>query len=326
MISNPPDVPYVISVTSPPACVDLKPNVYEVEHQGTVGSCTAHAVVEALEALRKEDYSRLYLYWQTRNGVQNAPRQIGTNVRDTLRAAAHFGVPLEADWPYLEANVDEQPDDAVVLKAQERKLKRYERVPCVVMPAVLSADALHAYFKSALAEGLPIVATMYIGTALYDLKGPWQTHSYTSVSAGGNPYLGMHAVLIIGYDDACQRYLIQNSWGPDYADGGFFGMPYSVAENDIADAWVIREFYDIAVPVPRPAQALEKITLGLPYAQYKTNSMFYFDRPMVRIDTYDGTMVGMFALLADSVEIQYADLTALVRKSPSGFSVQRKTP
>ena len=194
MIPNPPDTHYAISVTNPPACVDLKPNVYEVEHQGTVGSCTANAVVEALEALRKEDYSRLYLYWQTRNGVQNAPKQIGTNVRDTLRAAAHFGVPLEADWPYIEANVDEQPSDAVVLKAQERKLKRYERVPSVVMPAVLSACALHAYFKSALAEGLPIVATMYIGTALYDLKGPWQTHNYASVSAGGNPYLGMHAV------------------------------------------------------------------------------------------------------------------------------------
>lgn len=320
------DVPYVISVKNPPSSVDLKPNVYEVEHQGTIGSCTSHAVIEAFESMKDESYSRLFLYWQTRNRIQNAPGRVGANVRDTLRAAAAFGVPLESDWPYLDANVDVEPSDTAIANAQARKLKTWGRVPCNVMPGQLVASEFHANFKSALAEGLPIVVTMYLGASHYLLSGPWQTHTFSSVTIGdgANPFVGMHAVLVIGYDDACQRYLVQNSWGKGYGDGGFFGMPYAVAEKDIADAWVIREFADVCVPRPTAHHALEKITLGLPFAQYKINSMFYYDRPMVRIDTQDGTMAGMFALLSESIEIECADMTAIVSKSPTGFSVARK--
>ena len=50
----------------------------------------------------------------------------------------------------------------------------------------------------------------------------WKTHDWDNKSPSG----GGHAVVIIGYDDATQRFLVQNSWGPNWADGGFFGFPY----------------------------------------------------------------------------------------------------
>jgi C1A family cysteine protease len=52
---------------------------------------------------------------------------------------------------------------------------------------------------------------------------------------------GGHAVLAVGYDDSTQRFLVRNSWGDQWGDGGYFTMPYEYLTNpDLAqDFWAI---------------------------------------------------------------------------------------
>jgi C1A family cysteine protease len=54
--------------------------------------------------------------------------------------------------------------------------------------------------------------------------------------------LGGHAVLAVGYDDAKQRFTVQNSWGTSWGDKGFFYMPYEYLTNpNLADDfWTMR--------------------------------------------------------------------------------------
>jgi hypothetical protein len=40
-------------------------------------------------------------------------------------------------------------------------------------------------------------------------------------------YSGSHAVLLIGYDDANQCFIVKNSWGADWGESGFFRIAYS---------------------------------------------------------------------------------------------------
>jgi C1A family cysteine protease len=54
--------------------------------------------------------------------------------------------------------------------------------------------------------------------------------------------LGGHAVLAVGYDDSEQRFIVRNSWGDEWGDGGYFSMPYAflTERNLSSDFWTIR--------------------------------------------------------------------------------------
>ncbi len=40
-------------------------------------------------------------------------------------------------------------------------------------------------------------------------------------------YRGGHAVLIVGYSDAGQYFIVKNSWGTDWGESGYFKIAYS---------------------------------------------------------------------------------------------------
>jgi C1A family cysteine protease len=54
--------------------------------------------------------------------------------------------------------------------------------------------------------------------------------------------LGGHAVLAIGYVASTRMFIVRNSWGTKWGDGGYFTMPYAYLEdrNLSDDFWTIR--------------------------------------------------------------------------------------
>jgi C1A family cysteine protease len=48
--------------------------------------------------------------------------------------------------------------------------------------------------------------------------------------------------LAVGYDDASQRFIVRNSWGEGWGQGGYFTMPYAyLGDRSLAsDLWTIR--------------------------------------------------------------------------------------
>jgi C1A family cysteine protease len=49
-------------------------------------------------------------------------------------------------------------------------------------------------------------------------------------------------VLAVGYDDAAQTFLVRNSWGTGWGQGGYFTMPYAylTTRGLSSDFWTIR--------------------------------------------------------------------------------------
>lgn len=56
-------------------------------------------------------------------------------------------------------------------------------------------------------------------------------------------FLGGHAVLCVGYDDATQRIIVRNSWGTNWGDKGYFTMPYEyISNSNLADdIWSLQQ-------------------------------------------------------------------------------------
>ena len=54
--------------------------------------------------------------------------------------------------------------------------------------------------------------------------------------------VGGHAVVLVGYNDAVDRFRVRNSWGTGWAQAGYFEMPYLyVTSASLArDFWVLQ--------------------------------------------------------------------------------------
>ena len=271
--STPDDRDYIYVTRNgpfPDKC-DLKPDVYEIEDQLSIGSCVANAFVGACEHLLKshstaQSLSRLFPYYNGRVKLENQTGE-GMQPRDGAKALNHWGTPPESLYPYdiTQENVEPGPD--IYTAALPFMVTRYERIPTPAWGEVHTSDWAAQFelaVKSALSEGLPVVVATKVGEQIRHLTGPWQSHKMSPVDMPmrNNPGIGNHMTMLIGYDSTIQNpcpgmiqpgsWLDQNSWGTTYGDGGFFGFPFATMSEDVMEAYVVRGFADILInPVPQ---------------------------------------------------------------------------
>jgi C1A family cysteine protease len=204
-------------VTSIYSHVDLLPDVFEVEDQGYTGSCGASAAASAMEIAYKragnpKDFSRLFIYWYARQ-LGGIVGDNGAYARDICKALQQYGVCLESTWDFLPENIDVEPPEIAITEAKQYPVYEYARI--------MQGDIVR-HIKQSVSEGIPVLTSIKISNQFESLQGDWKLHDWDPSTEG----MGDHAVVIIGYDDEAERFLAQNSWGPGWGDGGFFGIPY----------------------------------------------------------------------------------------------------
>jgi C1A family cysteine protease len=230
-----------------PAKVDLRAYCSPVEDQGSLGSCTANAVVGMVEYFERRahskhiDASRLFLYKATRD-LLHWTGDTGAYLRSTVGALALFGVPPEEYWPYNIATFDREPTAFCYAFANDFRAISYFRLDD---PSTSPAKLL-TKIKAGLAAGVPSV----FGFTVYSSIDQAATNGRIPYPVKGEKVVGGHAMLVIGYDDTMTivnagsgkttkgAMLIRNSWGPGWGDHGYGALPYEYVLNELAvDFW-----------------------------------------------------------------------------------------
>jgi C1A family cysteine protease len=222
-------------ISALPKKVDLREKCSPVEDQGQLGSCTANALVGALEFLELKDgakfvdLSRLFLYYNERAIEETVDRDSGAFLRDGIKSLAKQGVCPEALWPYHIADFAKKPTDDCYAQALKHQITSYHRI-----------NGLKE-MRTCLADGYPFV----FGFTVYDaFESPEVAKSGVLNMPGKNEkVMGGHAVVAVGYDDSKKRFWIRNSWNTDWGQAGYFTMPYAYLDpkNNLADDfWTIR--------------------------------------------------------------------------------------
>ncbi|MNY48849.1 Papain family cysteine protease [compost metagenome] len=76
--------------------------------------------------------------------------------------------------------------------------------------------------RNGLADGVPVVLAMRV----YSSIGKTGKNGMLPMPTSKDEFQGGHAVIAAGYDNEKKVLIVRNSWGTDWADGGYFYMPY----------------------------------------------------------------------------------------------------
>jgi C1A family cysteine protease len=219
-----------------PATVDLRRSCPPVYDQGDLGSCTANAIGAAFEfELRRQskakDFmpSRLFIYYNERAMEHSIASDSGAMIRDGIKSVTKQGVCPEKIWPYTPAKFKNKPPAAAYKEALNHQVLSYERL----IPTT-------PQLKGCLAAGFPFV----FGFSVYDAFESDVVAKSGTLDLPGpkEKSIGGHAVMAVGYNDAKQRFIVRNSWGPAWGLKGYFTMPYGYLTDNMLsdDFWTIR--------------------------------------------------------------------------------------
>jgi hypothetical protein len=243
-MAEPPAAPVVAPVSDAPhlPVVDLRPGMTPVDNQWNTGSCAANAVVGALEyylaqglasrgvpvdqVLAASELSRLFVYYNARQLADKTDEDCGTFIFHVMAAVMAHGACSEASWPYIESNFAIKPPQVCYDEARMVDMGTSQLTTGLTYARTTLGIAAFA----TLTAGIPVVFGANFPGSFFQQAA--KTGRMPSVAETGPPPPGDggHAMLIVGYDLNDRTWLIRNSWGADWADGGHCRIPFDTME------------------------------------------------------------------------------------------------
>lgn len=230
-----------VSTTNLPESVDLRGGFNPIRSQGNQGSCVAFAITSIYEyVIYKKtrellDLSEAFLFYNARDIDPNDDISVefgdrGSRECYAIESLGKFGIALEADCPYDERVHNKRPSEEAYKEALNRTLIK-----------ALNVERKVEVFKAALAEGHPITGGFVLCKGFFKqtsvdgyVQMPTEAEIYAALnpSAGEEQMHGRHEMVIVGYSDKLQCFIIRNSWNARWGDGGYCYMPYAYIEDD----------------------------------------------------------------------------------------------
>lgn len=222
-----------------PSVVDMRSQMPPVYDQGDLGSCVGNAVAGAVQFGRERisSYgftpSRLFIYRHARHIEGTIEEDAGCMIRDGIKTIPDKGVCPEDNgpnsWPYDISKFVECPPHNCWGEAWHHRAIEYKRLDNTRLNNL----------KACLASGSPFV----FGFSVFDsfMSDQVAETGIVPMPSVFESVIGGHAVLAVGYDTKVKRFIVRNSWGPEWGDKGYFYMPFAyMTSPELADDfWTI---------------------------------------------------------------------------------------
>lgn len=188
-----------------------------IKNQGSVGSCVAHTAAEIeeyfnhVEGKKHVDLSVGYIY-----GCRYAYKGQGMYLRDALKTLCNKGTVEHQEFPYNK----EVPDMIILFEEQNQigwvtdwfnRITSYFRI-------YGEGEDLKDKVKRCLMNNGPVMMSVPWYSDFKVVNGIITSPSNFECSKGG------HCILLYGWNK--DGWLIQNSWGKDWGNGGRAIYPY----------------------------------------------------------------------------------------------------
>ena len=212
-----------------PSIVNLRNKMPPVYDQGLLGSCTANGLCALIEYIKPNfSGSRLFLYYNERYIKNTVNIDSGALISDGISSLQNNGICAESEWPYDINKFTIKPPNNCYNDALVHK---------VFNVAHIKQELIH--MKNSLTQGCPFV----VGIAIYasfESDNVAKTGN-VNMPKPGEQFLGGHCVVCCGYNNNAKKWIMRNSWGSSWGDGGYFYLPYNYLLNSnlCSDLWAI---------------------------------------------------------------------------------------
>ena len=199
--------------------VSLREYFTKVKDQGEMGACTVFAIASIYEYILKKnsqeqyDLSEAFVYYNVRHLDGKELEDTGSSYQDVIMSIGEQGICTEELHPYTSL-LSDKPSTEAYLDGERRRITK-----------ALNVNIEEKDIKSAIQEGYPVAVSL----KLYD--------SFNSSTSGfivrptaeeiKSADFGYHAMVIVGYSDDTKFFLVRNSWGENFGEGGYCYIPYS---------------------------------------------------------------------------------------------------
>lgn len=214
--------------------LDLRRNFREIQDQGSQGSCLAFAITSIFEYVMRSnnrceeyDLSEAFLYYNARKLDPDGSENIdsGSRFKPALDSLCEYGIAKEALCRYDEDSYDVEPTAEAYADAKNRLLRK-----------ALNVTRCVSDIKSALEDGYPVAASFTLFPSFSNLSRgfvtvPTQEEIEETKNSENKDKHSRHAMVIVGFDDKIQCFLVRNSWGADWGEKGYCYIPYKYIEN-----------------------------------------------------------------------------------------------
>ena len=214
--------------------VDLR-NIFEpIRNQGHQSSCAAFAVASVIETMRPDmkTLSPAFLYWNARRLTSNTNEDNGSSINEVLKGATLYGVCKEDLMPFNSAIYNVEPRKEVFEEAEKVK---------IIEALTVEPDVNN--IRSALSDGYPVIVAARIFDSFADNPtGFIQMPSKDEIIEDNNhihPH-AVHAMVVCGFSDKSNVFLVRNSWGSKFGANGYCFIPYSYASKFFLQSCIIK--------------------------------------------------------------------------------------
>ncbi len=191
----------------PPTAMDLRASLLPIRDQGSSNLCVPFTMACVKEwqdrenVLPRPEPFSVQWCWDWRSNQESTR---GMRYLDCLEIVRRRGIAFERDYGFGQGDRSRlQSDTELLRRASNYKIQGYYRI--------LSVEGV----KQAMADGH---GPVMLALPLFNTSdGFWYGPGHADEG---------HSVAVVGYDNGTQALLIRNSWGSDWALGGYNWFPY----------------------------------------------------------------------------------------------------
>lgn len=217
-----------------PAAVDLRDKCLPIRRQGDYGPGVANALAGLLEyefsevTGKRDRLSASFAYFVTQSRDDYVHNLMRTQLRSVLIGVKTFGIALETECPTTARAIMTRPLPLAYRMAETRKVKEAYRLET-------RDDMLYC-----LTVGHPFLVGFSVYSSFMS-RGVLETGT-VPMPTDKDELLGGHAAYCVGYNLNTRTFLLANSFGTEWGQGGFFTLPFEYIGNQalVRDAWMVK--------------------------------------------------------------------------------------